>query len=112
MTPIVMTENYWANTQLSIVRYTGSIKIWGKQYVIVDKHGRDIYECTEDSIREGRDKAIEPGEPCDLCREDFVPLYRELGRSKFLQFLSENPDVTTVKRARELIIKQYTNESE
>jgi len=34
-----------------------------------------------------REMAIEPGEPADLCRRDFVPLYRKLGRGRFLEIL-------------------------
>lgn len=100
MKAIVMTEQYWANTQLSIVRHIGRIKFNGEEYVIVDKRGHDIFECSMEAQRAGREKAIEPGEPCDLCRVDFVPIYRKLGRAKFLQFLNDNPDVSTVAMAK------------
>jgi hypothetical protein len=56
--------------------------------------------------RAGREKAIMPGEPADLCRVDFVPIYRQLGREKFLEFLRENPDVYSVKRAKQRL-KQW-----
>lgn len=95
-----MAEEYWANTQFSIARYYGRVRINNANYVIVNKDGKDIFECSEEAERQGREKAIEPGEPADLCREDFVPIYRKLGRDKFLQFLSENKDCTTVKEAR------------
>lgn len=101
MNAIVIAESYWANSQLSIARYTGRITLDGHQFVIVDKRGHDIYECSVEAQRAGRQKAIEPGEPADLCRVEFVPLYRELGREKFLQFLEENPDIKTVKVAKE-----------
>lgn len=62
-TPIIMTEEYWASSPLSVVRYTGSIRIHGIEYIIVNKEGKDIYECSHECRRAGREKAIEPGEP-------------------------------------------------
>ena len=38
--PILMTEDYWANSQFSVVRYTGSMKWNGVVYVICNKEGR------------------------------------------------------------------------
>ena len=101
MNAIVMAEKYWANTYLSVARYSGRISVEGKEYIIVDKRGHDIFECSIEAQLAGRAKAIEPGEPADLCRTDFVPIYRELGRDKFFRFLEQNPDVQTVKAARE-----------
>ena len=97
---IVMSESYWANTQLSIARHTGKIGMDGCMYVIVDKRGHDIFECSREAQKAGREKAIEPGEPADLCRTDFVPIYRKLGREKFLQFIQENPDLNTAAMAK------------
>lgn len=111
MNAIVMTESYWANTQFSIARYSGRIAVDGFEYVIVDKRGHDIFECSIEAEKAGREKAIEPGEPADLCRVEFVPIYRKLGREQFLRFLEENPDINTAKAARERlkIWKQKTN---
>lgn len=106
MNAIVMTESYWANTQLSFVRHTGRVRIGGHEYVIVDKRGVDIFECSLEAARDGREKAIEPGEPADLCRIDFVPIYNKLGRKQFLKFIQENPDVKTPKQAKERL-KQW-----
>lgn len=85
--PICMTEEYWANTQLNAVRYFGRIKIGQHAYVIVNREGKDVFECSLEADRAGREKAIEPGEPADLCRQDFVKYYRRLGRDRFLQVL-------------------------
>lgn len=41
--PICMTEEYWANSQLSIARYYGRIKAGGHEYVIVNKDGMDVF---------------------------------------------------------------------
>lgn len=101
MNAIVMTENFWANSQFSIARYSGSIKIDKHIYTIVDKRGHDIFECSREAAKAGREKAIEPGEPADLCRSDFIPIYRKLGRERFFKFLEQNPDVKTPKQAKE-----------
>lgn len=50
---------------------------------------------------EGREKAIEPGEPCDLVRNDFIPVYRKMGRDAFIRMLEENSDLT-LEKAKEL----------
>ena len=106
MNAIVMTEQYWANTQLSFVRHTGRVAIDGHEYIIVDKRGHDIFECSLEAQKAGREKAIEPGEPADLCRTDFVAIYRKLGRELFLKFIQENQDVKTPKQAKERL-KQW-----
>lgn len=106
MNAIVMTEAYWANSMLSIARYYGKISVDGHEYVIVDKRGHDIFECSDEAEKAGRAKAIEPGEPADLCRTDFVPIYRKLGREQFLKFIQENPDLKTPKQAKERL-KQW-----
>ena len=88
--PICMTEGYWTNSQLSIARYYGKITVNGYEYYIVDKLGRDLWECSVAPDRQGSDKAIPPGEPADLIRKDFIPYYRKLGRDKFIEVLKEN----------------------
>lgn len=91
MTPVCMTEEFWANSQLSIARYYGRVKFNGHEYYIVDKLGRDLLECSMAADRAGSDKAIPAGEPADLVRRDFIPYYRKLGRDKFLEVLKEHP---------------------
>lgn len=88
--PICMAEEFWANSHFSIARYYGTISVGGHAYVIVNKEGKDIFECSEEAEKAGRAKAIEPGEPCDLCRRDFVKFYRKLGRDRFLEVLNDN----------------------
>ena len=96
-----MAEDFWSNSQLSIVRYTGKTKIDDQEYVIVDKRGHDIFQCSYEAAITGREKAIEPGEPCDLCRVDFVPIYRKLGRDRFMKFCKDNPDMWDIKTAKQ-----------
>lgn len=112
MKPIVMAEEFWRNSQLSIAHITGRISYKGFVYVIVDKRGHDIFECSHEAEKEGREKAIEPGEPADLCRTDFVPIYRELGRDRFLAFLKECPWVNTPAAARSALKRWAGQKSE
>lgn len=104
--PILMTEEYWANSQFSIARYYGRVRAFDDTYVIVNKEGKDIYECTLEAEREGREKAIEPGEPCDLVLQGFVTFYRKLGRDKFLEVLNEHND--TSKEELEAVFRELT----
>lgn len=89
MTPILMEEGYWMNTHFSIARHYGGIRMNGHEYTIVDKHGRDLFECSRLAEREGREMAIEPGEPADLIRDDFRYLYRKVGRDRFIAELKK-----------------------
>lgn len=98
---IVMSESFWANSFLSIARRTGRIVFGGHEFVIVDKRGHDIFECSREAQAAGRKKAIEPGEPADLCRTDFVPIYRRLGRDEFIKFIKDNPEIRTYKQAEQ-----------
>lgn len=100
MNAIVITEEYWRNSPLSVVRFIGTIKIESSTFIIVNKDGRDIFELSAKAEKEGREKAIEPGEPVDLCRVEFVPIYRKLGRERFFQFIKDNQDVNTVELAK------------
>ena len=80
-----MTEEYWANSQFSIARYYGGITFCGRDYIIVNKEGKDVFECSRIAEKEGRAKAIEPGEPCDLVLKRLQKVYRKLGRDTFLE---------------------------
>lgn len=87
--PLVMTEGYWRNSQLSVARHYGRVSVFGHEYWIVDKHGRDLFECTHIANKEGRSMAIMPGEPADLCRRDFMKTYRKLGRDRVIELLKQ-----------------------
>lgn len=97
-TPIIMTEEYWANSPFSVARYYGGIKVEGVDYIIVNKEGKDIYECSAEAEKAGREKAIEPGEPCDLVDRRYVPMYRKLGRDKFIEWVKEGLDLPAMKK--------------
>lgn len=106
-TPICMAEEYWASSQFSVARYYGGIKFNGHEYYIVDKLGRDLWECTAIANRTGQDKAIPAGEPADLVRIDFIPFYKKLGRDKFLEVLRDN--LTSADEKLKAIYKEMTS---
>ena len=97
MNAILMEEEYWANSYFSIARYYGQIKISGGiSYVIVNKFGTTIFELSDPKSKYyvGDDKkAIEPGEPADLVQVEWVPIYKELGRDKFIELIKQK-DIT------------------
>lgn len=92
-----MTEEYWATSPFSIARYYGGIKVDGVDYVIVNKEGKDIYECSIEAEKAGREKAIEPGEPADLIDRRYIPMYKKLGRDKFIEWVKEGLDLKAMK---------------
>ncbi len=91
MEPICMSEEYWTNSQLSIVRHYGRIKYNGHEFIIVNKLGWDIIRCSAYAVKHDLPYAIAPGEPCDLCRTDFVKYYAKVGRDRFLDVLMQHP---------------------
>lgn len=87
--PIAMAEEYWANSHFSIARYYGRIQFNNNTYIIVDKRGHTIFECSVEAEKLGKEKAIDPGEPADLVMAQYIPIYRKLGREKFLNWLRD-----------------------
>lgn len=85
--PFVLSEEYWANSQFSIARYYGRIRICGHPYTICDRQGRDIFTLSMIAHKEGKDKAIEPGETADLVLDEFIPVYRKIGRDGVVKML-------------------------
>ena len=98
-TTLLMAEESWANSYLSVARHYGCVKFRGAEYIIVDKQGRDVWECSAIANREGRGKAIEPGEPADLIWRNLQPHYRTLGRDRILVLLKDGADFDTIARA-------------
>ena len=93
---ILMEEDYWRNSHLSIARYYGGIqmKIGKKtqQMMIVDKRGITLAELSDPDSKYyvGEGMAIQPGEPADLIDKNFIPYYKKLGREKFIEILKEH----------------------
>ena len=101
MNTIIMTEEYWANSHFSIARYYGFLRIKSTMFFIVDKHGNTIFELSDPSspcyVGDGVTKAIEPGEPADLVREDWIPIYKKLGREKTIELVKNNVSLEEAK---------------
>lgn len=95
--PLIITEEYWANTQLSFVRYTGQVRFMDHEYIIVNKEGIDIFALSIRAEKEGREKAIEPGEPCDLCLKSLVTSYHKLGRDRIIALVKEGKTEKEIK---------------
>lgn len=93
-----MEEEYWMNTQLSIVKHYGEVKVKiGSEtihYIIVNKEGKDIFELSVEAKKAGRAKAIEPGEPVDLIDRRYIPAYRMMGRDAFIDMIQAHQNLT------------------
>ena len=63
----------------------------------MDKHGRDLWECSAIAEREGRQKAIEPGEPADLVLATLQMAYRKLGRERIIELIKEGKTESEIK---------------
>ena len=92
-----MTEEYWATSQFSIARYYGRIKVGGIEYIIVNKEGKDVFELSVEAEKAGRENAIEPGEPCDLIDKRYQPIYRKVGRDKFIEWVKDGLELKQMK---------------
>lgn len=97
-TPVLMAKEYWADSSLSIARYMGRVKCFGVEYVIVDKRGHDIFECSTEAELEGREVAIEPGVPADLVDTRYVEIYRKVGREKFIELLKNDTNLERMRK--------------
>lgn len=106
--PICMAEEYWRYSQLSIAKFYGRIKFNGFEYSIVNKEGITVFELSNPNSKHFvlGDKVIQPGEPCDLVRNDFISFYAALGRDAFLSVLKDN------QYADEKALKIIFNEKE
>lgn len=96
--PLLMTEEFWANSHLSVARYFGGITFEGRQYIIVDKLGRDLFECSAIADKECREKAIEPGEPADLILSTLRFAYRKLGRDRIIELIKQGKTEEEIKK--------------
>ena len=68
---ILMTENQWANSQFSIAKYYGGVRINGM--------------------------AIPPGEPVDLVLVEWIPIYKKLGRDRFIEIIDTGVSLEEAK---------------
>lgn len=84
--PIIYTYESWANSQLSIARHTGGMKINGVFYMLISEHSNRYTP--------------------DLLRYDWVPVYTKLGRKKTIGLIQNG---TSVKVAKEIVKAMATN---
>lgn len=83
--PILLTKEFWMNSQLSVAKYSGGVQIvdeGGKKrtFFIVNKEGKDPTQA-----------GIPESEPADLVDKEFIPLYKKLGRTLFIGIVQANP---------------------
>ena len=105
--PLLMTEEFWVNSQLSVARYYGGIKLQGREYIICDKTGRDIFQLSATAHRQGKEKAIEPGEPADLVLKSLLPAYRKLGRDRIIALIKEGKTEKEIKAISRQVQNQH-----
>ena len=106
--PILMTEDYWMNTPLSITRYYGSVTYCGCEYKICNRNGITLEELSNPNSKYyvGDRMAIQPGEPADLVKKEWIPIYKKVGREKIIQMIKQNislaqaKEITGFKKAR------------
>lgn len=96
--PLIMTEEYWANSQLSVARYYGGIHFMEHRYLIVNKEGKDLFELSIEAEKAGREKAIEPGEPADLVLQSLIPAYKKLGRDRIIELVKQGKTEKEIKQ--------------
>ena len=82
---ILFTKESWMNSQLSVSKYSGGVQIvdeGGKKrtFFVVNKEGKDLTQAD-----------ISEGEPADLVDKAFIPLYKKLGRTLFIEIVQANP---------------------
>ena len=109
-TPVLMTQEFWMNSQFSVARLTGQVRIYGVEFVVVNKEGKDIFQCAAEAHRAGRVKAIEPGEPADLIDNRYLPVYRKIGRDTFIEWLKEGMELKQMQeRVKALNVEDRVN---
>jgi len=87
MDAIIMTKEYWMNSQLSIARLCGGIQLNGKEYLVVNKEGKTLYQC-----------GIDTGEPADLIDGQYLSIYRKVGRERFIEMVEKKMSLKEMKQ--------------
>lgn len=99
--PILMTKEYWMNTPLSTARNYGGVSINGKKYEIVNKYGESIIEISMKMVMNGeKGLAIDPSEPADLILQEWIPVYKKLGRDKAIELINNNTPLSEAKKMK------------
>ena len=80
MIPIFMTQDYWMNSQFSIARHTGALKINGHLYVVYGT---------------------------DLIREDWLPVLKKLGRERTIGLIKNGTSLDVAKAMIKVKTEEY-----
>lgn len=73
MKPILIEEDYWMSSQLSVARFYGGIKFNGEEYVIVPPKN-------------------------DMIQSKWAAIYRKLGREEFIELIKQNVSLAEAKK--------------
>lgn len=84
--PILMVQEYWMNTYYSVARHTGGVRINGKDYIVVDKFGRSLFETS-----------IPAGATADLIYVGLQKSYKKLGRDAIIEALNIGKTLSEIK---------------
>lgn len=82
---ILLTKEAWMSSCFSVAKFSGGITVTGeggkeRTLLVVNKEGKDLTQV-----------GIPAGEPADLVDKEFIPLYKKLGREKFIEIVKDNP---------------------
>lgn len=84
--PLLMEQECWMNTYYSVARHTGGVKINGKDYIVVDKFGRSLYETS-----------ILAGATADLIYVGIQKSYKQIGREAIIEALNKGGTLAAIK---------------
>lgn len=73
------------SSYFSVAKFSGGITVTGdggkeREFFVVNKEGKTLMQV-----------GIPSGEPADLVDNEFIPLYKKLGREKFIEIVKDNP---------------------
>ena len=85
MRAVIFAKGFWLYSQLSVARYSGGIDISEpgddkRHFLIVDEKGQPFRgDLSPENVQ------------ADLVDKEFIPLYKKLGREKFIEIVKDNP---------------------
>lgn len=82
---ILLTKEAWMSSCFSVAKFSGGITVTGeggkrKEFFVINKEGKTLMQV-----------GIPAGDPADLVDREFIPLYKKLGREKFIEIVKDNP---------------------
>lgn len=96
MRAVIFAKGFWLYSQLSVAKYAGGIDISEpgddkRHFLIVDEKGQPF-----------SGNVYQKNTPADLVDENFIPLYKKLGRVLFLAIIQANPQASR-KELKEIL---------